>query len=99
MITKHELSSFIKLINQSLLLSYDSECLDFTGFTQFLLQLAVFLIEKKRIVRPADKLYLLMGECLEHLFLVFDKSAKTRGLRSLLTDQPDFSPAGKQDID
>lgn len=84
MISKHELNLFIKLINQSLLLSYDTDALDFAGFTQFLLQLAVFLIEKKRLARPPGILYPMMGECLEHLMIIFDKSAKSKGLRTML---------------
>ena len=52
MISRHEIKVMMKLINASFLNSHDDKAIEFAGFCQFIVQISVFIFEKRRIKIP-----------------------------------------------
>jgi hypothetical protein len=104
LLTKTEVTVFMKLINRRLVCRYDEDALDYYGFVHFLVQIALFFHLKARFISPQETgnksmHSLTFGEMVENMITWFKLAADQRGFDSALYDCPeaaaDLSKASK----
>lgn len=91
---KQELQHLFRLINTKLFSRSDLQALDYTGYQQFIIQLAFFCFTKP----PKDLSHMPPVECIRALVNQFEQATRERGNSTVLYDDPDSSGMGDSQL-